>query len=203
MRRVLIAYRSFRRGGIAGLARLLRDRLGATRYDLYRFDLSRPVPAIAGADGLRLEIGKLSRLRAWVRTGHGVPPPYLESGRDPALAFCWALSGDQPVGINWMGVSSPLIRVAPGEAIIMDVYTDPRWRGRGVAKALEAVSCRFLKERGFKFVYTTVRPDNVASCRVQEALGFVHVGGFTSRGLFKTRPATTQWTQPGRATSAV
>lgn len=146
----------------------------------------------------------MSRLRAWVRTRKGVvPASYLGTAGDPALAFCWALSGQQPVGIIWMGVASPLIRLAAGEAITKDSYTDPQWRGRGVGKTLKAAACRCLKERGFKFVYTTVRTDNVASRHVQHALGFVRVGGFTSRGLFKTRPATTHWHQTGRATNAV
>ncbi len=187
-----------------GLARLLWDHLGATPYELYRFDLSRPISVMPEPDGLRIEVGDINRLRAWVRTRKGVvPAPYLGTARDPALAFCWALSGQQPVGIIWMGVASPLIRLAAGEAMTKDSYTDPQWRGRGVGKALKAAACRCLKERGFKFVYTTVRTDNVASRRIQDALGFVRVGGFTSRGLFKTRPATTRWAQPGRATSAI
>ncbi|MBQ3492629.1 MAG: GNAT family N-acetyltransferase [Clostridia bacterium] len=75
------------------------------------------------------------------------------------------------VGVaNVVAHSQNVVSVAP------EIKQD--YRKQGIAKtALEQIFCN-LKEKGFKVAYAGIREDNIASIKLNEALGFEYVQDF-------------------------
>jgi RimJ/RimL family protein N-acetyltransferase len=62
-----------------------------------------------------------------------------------------------------------------GEAKLVQIVSVPAMRGRGVASALIAASCRDMCSRGFQRMYARIWHSNVQSWRAFERAGWVRV----------------------------
>lgn len=67
-------------------------------------------------------------------------------------------------------------RTAAGEAELLRLAVDRRWRRMGVAAALLAAGDRALHEAGCDRCYLEVRDDNDAAIALYERLGFHRIG---------------------------
>jgi predicted GNAT family acetyltransferase len=85
------------------------------------------------------------------------------------------------------------------EAVIVDLYTSPDSRGRGIASALIAAACRQLARGSFRAVYATVEVQNTASRRAFERSGFRLIGQFILRGWLRRPARTSTWLRGARA----
>ena len=69
-----------------------------------------------------------------------------------------------------------LSRFAAGEAEILSVAVDRRWRGHGLARRLLDLHLRRLAGLGVGAVFLEVEEDNVSACRLYDRAGFREVG---------------------------
>jgi RimJ/RimL family protein N-acetyltransferase len=183
------------RGGMGALARAVRD-YGRTRdYSVYRRDVRAMGPESSGICDVRA--GSLAELHRWRRTQSAVATPFFADRTGGWREFCWAWSENQPIGVIWTTTKSPLLLTAEDEAVIVDLYTVPSFRGRGVASALIMGACQQLKGHGFRTAYATVELENLPSRRAFERSGFSSVGEFAWGGWLRRRQPTARW--PGRA----
>ena len=117
-------------------------------------------------DLMEFEIVRLSdrpelkdELARWFHERWGVPlGAYLDSmgaclsGAGPVPEWYAALVGGQIAG--GLGVIENDFHDRPDLAPnVCGVYTDPKWRGRGIAGALLAAVCRDMSERGVDTLY--------------------------------------------------
>jgi ribosomal protein S18 acetylase RimI-like enzyme len=183
------------REGLSGLARAIRDYGRAREYSVYRRDirgLERDASRIGG-----IRAGSLSELWRWRSERGPVATPFLADRTSGWSDFCWAWSEGQPIGVVWMTTKSPLLLTDEGEAVIVDLYTMPAFRGRGIATALVAAACQELKEGGVRTVYATVELNNMPSRRAFERSGFTRIAEFTCRGWLGRRHRTARWAGVG------
>lgn len=176
---------------IAHLAHRLRNGLVPRTYCLYGVAVeAAPAPE---ATTTTTRTGALEDLRAWRESRIGLPAPFSRDQTEGWGHFCWAWVGTEPVGIAWITHSSPLIRMQPHEAAIVDLYAVPTFRRRGIGTALISAACVELRRLGVRRGYATVESGNVPSRRAFEAAGFQLLGSFTSVRLLDRRPSTRQW----------
>jgi ribosomal-protein-alanine N-acetyltransferase len=69
------------------------------------------------------------------------------------------------------------------ESQILDIATDPRQRGRGIALALMEHAFGVAGGQGAEFMALEVRASNIAAITLYERLGFVRTG--TRRGYYE------------------
>ena len=69
-----------------------------------------------------------------------------------------------------------LSRFAAGEAEILSVAVDRRWRGRGLARRLLDLHLRRLAGLGVGAVFLEVEEDNIGGLRLYDRAGFREVG---------------------------
>ena len=98
---------------------------------------------------------------------------------DPALGL-WLLAwdGDEVVG----GVEAV---ETPSGAFMGELFVRPRWRGRGVGRALMLEECAELRRRGMRSAFFAVDAANTRALRLHESLGFRSSRGATL--LFEKR----------------
>ena len=68
------------------------------------------------------------------------------------------------------------IQYGPDGADIMNIATDPGFRGRGIAKALLGEMCGILQEKGLKWLTLEVRESNAPAMGLYSGWGFRQVG---------------------------
>lgn len=78
-----------------------------------------------------------------------------------------------------------VMSVGAGEAHILNVCIDERYRCRGLARVLLHEMLRSAAALGAQAAYLEVRPSNLAAIRLYAALGFEQVG--TRRGYYQAR----------------
>jgi ribosomal protein S18 acetylase RimI-like enzyme len=86
--------------------------------------------------------------------------------------FQTALLDDRPVGIDKVTVLSP------GELWLEGLRVDPKYRGRGIAKALTKRSVQEAIKRGAKIIRLSTGSSNRISRQISEGYGFRYLGGF-------------------------
>lgn len=62
-----------------------------------------------------------------------------------------------------------------GQAKAVEIYTAPEWRGKGLATALKAYTDGWMKEHGFRHLFSRVWFTNRSSCRMSEKAGWKNV----------------------------
>jgi ribosomal protein S18 acetylase RimI-like enzyme len=70
---------------------------------------------------------------------------------------------------------------------LIDIFTDPRHRRAGIARALIAVACRVFESAGEPRIGLTVDDNNVAALARYQSLGFA--AATYSRRLPRSAPA--------------
>jgi putative acetyltransferase len=125
------------------------------------------VAALLAAYHLRTE----SEKGAAVPDVDGLPGRYRAEIRDPRAAFAGdvvltALSGDTPVGC--------LVMTAPGagRAEVKRLWTDPAFRGRGIASGLMGAALAHAAESGVGTVRLSVWQWRTGAIALYERLGF-------------------------------
>jgi putative acetyltransferase len=125
------------------------------------------VAALLAAYHLRTE----SEKGAAVPDVDGLPGRYRAEIRDPRAAFAGdvvltALSGDTPVGC--------LVVTAPGagRAEVKRLWTDPAFRGRGIASGLMGAALAHAAESGVGTVRLSVWQWRTGAIALYERLGF-------------------------------
>lgn len=83
---------------------------------------------------------------------------------------CWVCIDDGVV----MGYF--VMSVAVGEAHILNVCVNPKFRRQGLARAMIRFMFRLAGERGADTMFLEVRPSNTAAVTLYEDLGFNEVG---------------------------
>ena len=180
--------------GLAGVGRRLRHYGRPRLYSVYWRDV-RDLEVNARTAG-DIRVGSLTDLREWRRRHGSMAAPFYADERNGWSEFCWAWSTDQPMGVVWTTTKSPLLATRRREAVIVDLYTVPGFRGHGVGTQLIMAACAELRRREFQSVYATVETDNVASRRAFERSGFSAVGELMQRGWCRFRFRTARWTRP-------
>jgi ribosomal protein S18 acetylase RimI-like enzyme len=178
--------------GILGLTQRLRVRMRRQSYYVYRRDLSISEDPEERETGYQIQAGDLPQLKSWRCGQTDLPIPFYHDLLDGWTMFLWAAVGKDPVGILWMTQKFRFLRMASAEVAIVELWSHPQFRNRGIAKALVRCACRQSKDRGFLDMYATVSTDNVASCRVFDSTGFCKVGQFTSNLLARPH-LTREW----------
>jgi GNAT superfamily N-acetyltransferase len=177
-----------------GVAALVRATLAYGRryeYLVYRRYVTEPVSTALQTSHVRR--GSLAELREWRDSQAHVPGPFLADESSGWREFCWVWLEGVPAGILWTARESPLLRTDAGEAVIVDLYTVPPFRGHGVASALITAACRRLRDEGIGAVFATVETRNTASRRAFERCGFEAVGTITAQGWLRPPPRTARW----------
>jgi [ribosomal protein S18]-alanine N-acetyltransferase len=87
----------------------------------------------------------------------------------PGAFGCLAWNGETPVGFA-------LARDLGGETEMLSLGVVPKWRRRGVGRALLGAVIAEAKRRGAASVVLEVAVDNQAACRLYAGAGFVGVG---------------------------
>ncbi len=95
--------------------------------------------------------------------------PYATS---PIMAYQWIVLGPRNVEIMPFG---RILRLGPKDAYFYNCRTMKDFQGKGVGALVELKALEWLKEQGYENVYTDIRPDNVASCRMFSKLGFKRI----------------------------
>lgn len=73
---------------------------------------------------------------------------------------------------HWVPDLHFMWQVAPREVYLYDSYTDPRFRGRGIATALDAHVLRYFLGLDVDRALTAIAPENTASIRSKTKVGF-------------------------------
>jgi len=89
------------------------------------------------------------------------------------LGDVWYVSSDswekncKHPDLKWLG-----LRLAPREAYMFDMFTDPQKRGKGLVNYLFNCSLEALKKRGFERVYGYYEVDNLPALWMNRTMGF-------------------------------
>lgn len=110
-----------------------------------------------------------------------VPPSVLRTwcGRDYFFSVGW-MDG-QAVSYRCLstlvhpGVAE-FLRLRPGQLFMVDEYTDPAYRRRGITRALAAAMTPTLRARGFREVLGIHRTDNHDTIEAARAKGIPRIG---------------------------
>ncbi len=87
------------------------------------------------------------------------------------------------------------IRVCPGDFFIIDIYIDPKMRGRGAGPFLVSAASQEMKKRGFKRGVMHVRIDKTPMLRTCARTGYREVGrvdfiSILGKNIFHPHPST-------------
>jgi GNAT superfamily N-acetyltransferase len=117
----------------------------------------------------------------------------MQGGR--AVSATWAYVGGGP--FPYLGAN---FEARPSEIVLEDSYTLPAFRGRNVSPAITIAMARYYRDRGFRFMLSSVLPENRASVRVRQKTRF-HICGMAGyvglgphrRHFCRTYPDFLQW----------
>jgi len=113
-----------------------------------------------------------SEIRSRLNQGHLC---FVARHNGQIIHFSWAAFDScyvEEVGLR--------IHLAPSEGYVYDMYTSPEFRSKGVARARIGWTLTYLRNAGYKRVYSFVLPGNIASQRASKDLGFT-TDGWLSR----------------------
>ncbi len=103
-----------------------------------------------------------------------------------------ALDGDGTV-IGWVAASPVSARAVYRGVIEHSVYVDPARQGRGVGRALLAAFIDAVEDAGYWTIQSSIFPENTASLRLHEQLGFRVVGTRERIARSELGPHAGQW----------
>lgn len=87
--------------------------------------------------------------------------------------------GGDILSVAGVHVCAPQYRVA----VLGNVATDPRWRGRGLARAVCAHLCKALLAHGIEHISLNVKADNTSAIALYRHLGFETMAEFGAYAL--------------------
>ena len=177
-------------------AKLLLGNYGL--YRVYRFDLTESIPPHEPMRESKLEFIRLSdsHLNRYMDTS--LAGSFWYDG-DEAFGF-GIISGDELIAVQWywsignrysQRESWPLVQ---GEVKSVHIETIPRYRGKGLAKALKLYSMQALKDQGYTAVLSRVWHNHMSSIHMNNALGAQQIGWiFKFSPMGKFQPIRLRW----------
>lgn len=132
-----------------------------------------------------------------IATGHATfeaePPTWdaFDAGRLPDHRLV-ALHADGPI-LGWAAVSPVSSRAVYAGVVEHSVYVAPEGRGRGIGRLLMDALITSTEEAGIWMIQSSVFPENVASLRLHEAVGFRVVGTRERIARMTCGPLAAQW----------
>jgi RimJ/RimL family protein N-acetyltransferase len=164
------------------------------RYVWLERSLDAPIPEVASTLAIELAPLDLDRLADYLAFLPRATPGSFHARRAAGHICLGAWLDGRLVGLRWIAVGwyhsselGGLLWLAPGEACAYGSITSPELRGSGIAAALSRVMMEHLRAAGFQRVVTAIAPDNHASLRVAEKLGYRACGSVHSVGFGRWR----------------
>jgi hypothetical protein len=165
-----------------------RQRWYLTREDLARY-ADQPVTA-PGFHFRRAELADVPRMQAFRER---MPEAVLRRWCDPGYFFFVTWKGDEPVSYRCLstyvhpGVEG-FVRLAPHQLFMVDEYTVPAYRRRGITRQMAFAMNPWMMGLGYREVLGVHRTDNHDTIAATRAKGVVRVGTVTrSRVLWNTQ----------------
>jgi ribosomal protein S18 acetylase RimI-like enzyme len=153
--------------------------LGYRRFLLLERWLDEPIAAITPRLPVSFSELRPAQLDEYLRFHGQVPRSQLEERFARGDACVLARYEGRIVCTSWSSRDDHFFRsvrcryeVGASEAYLYDSFTDPAFRGRGIAPALGADELRRFRRAGLTRVMMAVRPENVANRRARAKTGF-------------------------------
>lgn len=158
--------------------------LGETLYRRLRLlvlDLDDPAVRIASCVDAGIRILDGTDQDTDLYTAFRVDTPAREFHRRLANGGkCFAaIHGEDVVSATWAYVSQgpypylgACFEAGPSGIVLSDSYTLPAFRGHGLSPAVIVAIARYYHDRGFRYVVTSVLPENAASLRARRKTHF-------------------------------
>ncbi|HEV8586419.1 MAG TPA: GNAT family N-acetyltransferase [Methylomirabilota bacterium] len=184
------AWRYLRHNGPRrALAKLLAGYVaGRQRWHVTLESLTRIADAPRRTDGLELRFARVEDLPRMERFAARVPRAVLRRWCEPAFMFFLALAGGEPVSYRCLstrvhpGVAG-FIRLGSGQVFMVDEYTDPAFRRRGITRRMTEAMAPWLIAGGVREVVGVHRVDNHETIAAARAKGIPRVGTVTRTRL--------------------
>ena len=175
--------------------------VGRQRWFLTREDLAmyagRPIDA-PGFEFRRAQLSEVARMGAFTER---MPVAVLQRWCEPGYFFFVTWQGDEVVSYRCLstyvhpGVDG-FIRLAPHQLFMVDEYTVPRFRRRGITRQMAYAMNPWVVEAGFSEVLGVHRTDNHDTISATRAKGVTRLGmitrwrfGWTTRFAFEPEPS--------------
>lgn len=164
------------------------------RYVWLERSLDAPIPEVVSSVAIELARLGPDRLADYLAFLPEATPETFQA-RLAAGHFCLGAWLDgRLVGLRWIAVGwyrsrelGGLLWLAPREACAYGSITLPELRGGGIAASLSRMMMEHLRAAGFHRVVSVIAPDNHASLRVAEKLGYRRCGSVHSVGIGRFR----------------
>lgn len=165
-----------------------RQRWYLTREDLTAY-AARPVEA-PGLEFRRARLADVSRMKPFMER---MPEAVLRRWCEPGYFFFITWQGDEVVSYRCLstyvhpGVEG-FVRLTPSQLFMVDEYTVPRYRRRGITRQMAYAMSSWMEAEGFHEVLGVHRTDNHDTIAATRAKGVARLGTITrSRLLWITR----------------
>ena len=161
---------------------------GSQRWHVTFEDLTRYADRPNDADDLEFRFGRADDVPRMRRFAARVPDAILERWCDPDFFFFLTLVGGEPVSYRCLstrvhpGVAG-FIRLGPGQVFMVDEFTDPGFRRRGITRRMAVAMAPRLLARGVREVVGIHRVDNHDTIAAVRAKGIARVGTVTRTRL--------------------
>lgn len=124
------------------------------------------------------DAARVMEMIAALSAHEGAPPPPMDAaalvrwslGDDARFAAIVAETGGSIAGYALFHEGFHIGRGRPG-SLLMDLYVDPPWRRRGIARSLLAAVARATVDRDGDWVTWQAHPQNVEALRFYQAVG--------------------------------
>ena len=176
-------------GARRALAKLVAGYVvGRQRWHVTLEDLTRYAGRPAGTDDLEFRCGRVEDLPRMGRFTTRVPPAILRRWCGPDFFFVVALVEGEPVSYRCLsarvhpGVAG-FVRLMSGQVFMVDEFTDPPFRRRGITRQMAVAMAPWLLARGIREVVGVHRVDNHDTIAAARAKGIPRVGTVTRTRL--------------------
>lgn len=141
------------------------------------------------SDGVELRFARLEDVPLMERFTARITPAVLRAWCGPSYYFFIALIDGEPVSYRCLSTRlhpgvSELIRLAPGQVFMVDEYTDPAFRRRGITRQLAIGMAPRLAELGIHEVLGIHRTDNADTIAAARKKGIPRLGTIKRYRLF-------------------
>ena len=168
-----------REGGTRGLWFKVLERTVYRRVVLVERALDEPVPEVAARLPLVIDLLKESEVDEYVGLfPRGNPSETRRRLRAGQLCFVARYKG-RLVCANWATTKAAqlpyldcAIQLAPGEVYTYELFTSPDFRGQNIAPVVKAQQLRHFRRAGYSRSVAAIVPENKASLRADEKVGY-------------------------------
>ncbi len=179
-----------REEGVRGFWFKLLAELGYRRLLLLQRPLAEPIPELEASLPLQFDLLEPDDIDAYLSLHDDDPRTQIE-GRFRLGEVCFiARHEGRIVCGNWAAFGSHYISyiqydlpIGPDDVYLYDSYTDPDFRGRGIAPALAVYILRYYRDTGVRLAVTAITPENLSNRRARAKSGYRELGLMGYLGL--------------------